>query len=137
MSVLKPAAIAVGSSPEPVLSVRDRAAARATARMRYEQKAKMARLFVVLSLFLILLGAALMAGGRAFIDPLLHAAAAQREIHRVGDVVLTMADGAFCRHMSFDNKTGEVAGNAVERCGQFHGNGEKRAINGFSWGTTR
>jgi hypothetical protein len=134
MSVLKPVAVTAGPSHRPAFSLRERAAARALARMRYEQQAKTARLVIVLSLFLVLLAAALMIGGRSFIDPLLHAAAAKREANRVGDVVLTMPDGAFCRHLSFDNRTAEVAGNAVERCGQIHGKGEKRATNGFSWG---
>jgi hypothetical protein len=135
MSVLKPVAVTAGSSQPPALSARERAAARALARMRYEQQAKMARLITVLSLFLVLLAAALTIGGRTFIDPLLQAAAAKREANRVGDVVLAMPDGAFCRHLSFDNRTSEFAGNTVERCEQTHGKGEKRAVNGFSWGS--
>jgi len=134
MSVLKPVAVTAGSLHRPAFPERERAAARAAARMRNEQQAKMARLIVVLSLFSVLLAAALMIGGRSFMDPLLHAAAAEREPHRVGDVVFTMPDGAFCRHLSFDNRTSEVAENTVEHCGQIRGKGEKRATNGFSWG---
>jgi hypothetical protein len=134
MTVLKPVAVTAGSLHGPALSVRERAAARAMARMRYEQRAKMARLIIVLSLFLVLLAAALTIGGRTFLDPLLKAVA-HREANRVGDVVLAMPDGAFCRHLSFDNKTLEFAGNTVERCEQIRGRGEKRAVNGFSWGS--
>jgi hypothetical protein len=129
MSVLKPIAVTAGS-----LSVRERAAARAAARLRYEQQAKLARLIIVLSLFAVLLAAALTIGGRTFIDPLLHAAAAQHETNRVGDITFAMPDGAFCRHLSFDNKTAEVAGNSVDKCAQIGGKPDKRAMNGFSWG---
>jgi len=48
--------------------------------------------------------------------------------------VLTMSDPSFCRHMSFDNATGEIARNSVEHCAQIQTNGPKRAANGFSWG---
>jgi len=135
MSVLKPVAATASSLHRSAFFMRERTAAHVRARRRYEQQAKTARLIIVLSLFFVVLAAALTIGGHTFIDPLLRAAATQREAHRVGDVVLTMPDGSFCRHLSFDNRTAEVAGNTVERCGQFHGNGQKRATNGFSWGT--
>jgi hypothetical protein len=72
----------------------------------------------VLSLFLVLLAAALLVGGRAVIDPMLKAAADEREAHRMADIVFTMPDGAFCRHWRFDNKTAELREGTIQRCGQ-------------------
>ena len=83
---------------------------------RDEQHAKAVRTGIVLSLFLVLLMAALLVGGRALIDPLLQSAGADREENRVGEIVYTMPDGAFCRHLAFDNVTGEVTERAVEQC---------------------
>jgi len=99
-----------------------------------EQHAKAARLTVVLSLFLVLLLAALMVGGRAVIDPLLQAAAETREAKRLGEVIYTMPDGQFCRHLSFDNMTADLTEGAVERCA--HEQPKKRvpAGVGFAWG---
>ena len=114
-----------------------RAAPRRTVRgRRDEQRAKMGRLAVVLSLFLALLAAALLVGGRAIIDPLLRAAAEAREANRVGDIVFTTPDGAFCRHLSFDNKTAELTESAVARCPEAkpRGNEPARSANGFAWG---
>lgn len=104
-----------------------------------EQHAKTARVAVVLTLFLVLLAAALLVGGRAFIDPLLQAAADAREANRVGDVVYTMPDGTFCRHLSFDNTTAELTGGTVERCAPDRSieqsTGRARATMGFAWGS--
>jgi hypothetical protein len=84
---------------------------------REEQHAKNTRVAIVLSLFLVLLAAALLVGGRAIIDPMLKAAADRREAHRMGDIVFTMPDGAFCRHLRFDNKTAELSEGTIQRCG--------------------
>ena len=83
---------------------------------RQERQAKTKRAAVVLSLFLALLAATLLVGGRTLIGPLLGRAAADREANRVGDVVLVMPDGNFCRHMSFDNNTAEVIEGGVQQC---------------------
>jgi hypothetical protein len=102
---------------------------------RDEREAKTTRLAVVLSLFLVLLAAALLVGGRTFIDPMLHAAAEAREAHRVGEIVFAMPDGAFCRRLSFDNQTAELTGGSVRRCAPGPANDSSRATNGFAWGT--
>jgi len=102
---------------------------------RDEREARTTRLAVVLSLFLVLLAAALLVGGRTFIDPMLHAAAEAREAHRVGEVVFAMPDGAFCRRLSFDNQTAELTGSTVRRCAQGSAPDSSRAMNGFAWGT--
>lgn len=101
---------------------------------RSEQRTKTARVAVVLSLFLVMLGAALLIGDHAVIDQLLRAATVQRETHRIGDIVFTMPDGVRCRHLSFDNKTAELSEGAVEQC--VHDLPDQRAAaRGFAWGT--
>jgi len=105
------------------------------ARARRDDGAKNKRLAVVLSLFLLLLAAAFLVGGHAAIDPLLQSAAT-REAKRIGDVVVSMPDGTFCRHLSFDNRTADLIEGAVEQC---PGNLVKKrahpaATSGFAWG---
>jgi hypothetical protein len=78
---------------------------------------------IILSLFLVLLAAALLTAGRAVIDPLLRAAAAARENHRLGEIVFSRPDGTFCRPLAFDKKTAPITEGAVEPCGM-----------GFTWG---
>jgi hypothetical protein len=115
-----------------------RPAVRRAARVRLdERQAKTARVAIILSLFLAFLAAALLVGGRAFIDPLLQSAAQARKAHQIGAVVFTMPDGAFCRHLSFNNVTAEVIESTVERCpGARPGRdglvGEKKS---FAWGS--
>jgi hypothetical protein len=109
-------------------------ARRSTRARRDEQRAKNARIAVVLSLFLLLLAAALLVGGRGVIDLLLRAAADEREAKRLGEIVYTMADGAFCRHLSFDNTTGELTEGAIEQCAHNLSKERTRAAIGFAWG---
>jgi hypothetical protein len=92
------------------------------------------RIAIVLSLFLGLLAVTLLFGAPALLDPVLRPTAT-REASRVGDVLFMLPDGSFCRHLSFDNRTAQLTGGAVERCEQvrFHGAG-RAAANGFSWG---
>jgi hypothetical protein len=101
---------------------------------RDEQHTKTLRVTVVFSLFLALLAAALLVGGRTVIDPLIRAAADGREAKRVGEIVYTMPDGTFCRHLSFDNATGELMESAIKQCE--HNIAKARASDamGFAWG---
>jgi hypothetical protein len=104
---------------------------------RNKDQTKNGRLFIVLTLFLALLAPASLVGGRAIIEPMLRAAAeAEHEANRVGDIVFAMPDGAFCRHLSFDNRTAELSGSAVSRCPQAnpHVREWSRASPGFAWG---
>ncbi len=93
------------------------------------------RAIIVSTLFLVLFTTAIMFGGRAAIDPLLQMVTAARHSGTVGDIVLPMPDGKFCRHMSFDNKTSEMNEGGIEPCpddilrGQF-----RRSGRSFSWG---
>jgi hypothetical protein len=96
-----------------------------------ERQTKAGRLALVLSLLLVLLAAALLIGGRAVIDPLLRAAAADREAHRLGEIVFNMP-GTVCRHLSFDNKTAAITEGAVEPCAQDQP--QANGAMGFAWG---
>jgi hypothetical protein len=86
------------------------------------------------ALFLVLIAATLLMGGRTVIDPLLRAAAQKRETHRMGDIVMSSPDGKLCRHLSFDNKTAELTEGAVEHCTVGLPRVNAAAVRGFSWG---
>jgi hypothetical protein len=99
-----------------------------------DDRAKSGRVIVVSSVFLTLLAAALMIGGHAAIDPLLQSAMQTRDTKGTGAVVYTMPDGIFCRHMSFDNVTAEIAEGPIERCGDDIA-ARPRSSRGFAWRT--
>jgi hypothetical protein len=126
----------VGMGTGARVAAADRLIARPRAsRARFEEeRAISGRLVIVASLFLAFMAAALLAGGRAAIDPLLKSAMAARAARGAGDVVYTMPDGIFCRHMSFENTTAEVAEGAVERCRTDIARDRGRAVRGFAWG---
>ena len=89
---------------------------------------------IVSSLFLVLFTAALLIGGHAAIDPILQSAVDARETKGTGDVVVTMPDGIFCRHMSFDNVTAEIMEGGIERCTKDIAGNRPRTGRGFAWG---
>lgn len=104
------------------------------ARARRED-ATSVRAVIVSTLFLVLFTTGILFGGHAAVDPLLRMVTAAHHSEAVGDIVLPMSDGKFCRHMSFDNTTAEMNAGAVEPCpddilsGQF-----RRTGRGFTWG---
>ena len=111
------------------------------------KKAKQARLsddgatstraVVASSVFIVLLAATLLVGGRAAIDPFLRSAMATRDARGNGDIVMTMPDGKFCRHMSFDNATASMVEGTVEPCMTDitrDSSGPVSAPGGFAWG---
>jgi hypothetical protein len=101
----------------------------------YDERAKSGRVIIVSSLFLTVIAATLMMGGHAAIDPLLQSAMAAREPKGTGDIVMTMPDGIFCRHLSFDNVTAEINEGAIERCPDDIARNRARSSNhGFAWG---
>ena len=110
--------------------------ARGLSRIRLqEQRAQSAGIAIVYSLCFVLIAAALLVGGQAVIGPMLRNAIAAREAKGTGDVVYTMPDGVFCRHMSFDNITAEVTEGAIERCPEGPARGPSSgAAARFSWG---
>jgi hypothetical protein len=71
---------------------------------------------IVFSLFLVLFAATVLIGGHAAIDPLLQSADEVHDARTPADVVYAMPDGEFCRHMSYDNVTGEQTGGSIRRC---------------------
>jgi len=99
-----------------------------------DERAVSGPIVMVASLFLALLAGALLTGGHSAIDPLLRAATAAREARGVGEIVYTMPDGVFCRHMSFDNTTAEVVDSRVERCRTDIAGDRIRPARGFAWG---
>lgn len=120
------------------IAAADHAAARLRARKimrakRDERRAKSVRIAIVVSFFLVLLAAAVLVG-QAVIDPLLRSAAAARDGKRTGEIVYSMPDGSFCRHLSFDNETAEVTEGAVEQCPSDLPRGRARAERNFAWG---
>jgi hypothetical protein len=94
---------------------------------------------IVSSLFLVLFAATLLVGGHAAIDPLLQSAlqsvAEEHDSRSKGDIVYTMPDGVFCRHMSYDNVTGEQTGGSLQRCDGDIVRDGGRANRHFTWQT--
>lgn len=105
-----------------------------------ENRATSARAVIASSLFLMLFASALLIGGHAALDPLLQSAIQARQAKGAGDVVFAMPDGIYCRRLSFDNTTAEVAEGAIERCPDGvsweHGvaRDRSRSRGGFAWG---
>lgn len=125
---------AAALSAPPARAGGGRSPVRRTARPRRgEPQVKTSSVAVVLSLFLVLIVAAFLMGGRAVIDPLLQAAAHERESHRMGDIVMSTADRRLCRHLLFDNKTAEIIEGSVGQCPAEPAR-ERRTARGFSWG---
>jgi len=114
------------------VSVTALARRRSRARMD-EERARSGRVVIVSSLFLVLFTAALLVGGHAAIDPLLQSAVNARETKGTGEVVVTMPDGIFCRHLSFDNVTAEITEGGIERCASDIAGNRPRPGRGFAW----
>ncbi|HTV36733.1 MAG TPA: hypothetical protein VMF12_09900 [Xanthobacteraceae bacterium] len=101
---------------------------------RDEKRANSVGVAITTSLLFVLLMAAILVGGHAAIAPLLGRAVAVRDSKGVGDVVYTMPDGVFCRHMSFNNTTAEVTESGVEPCPDRIGAGSRPSSTRFEWG---
>jgi hypothetical protein len=100
-----------------------------------DERAKSARVVIVASLFFVLLAATLLIGGHAALDPLLQSAVDARQSQGVGEVVYTMPDGVFCRHVSFDNVTAGVTERALEHCPNDIAGQRLRPSRSFAWPT--
>jgi hypothetical protein len=109
-------------------------AARPSRTLRDENGATSSRAVIVSSLFLVLLASALLIGGHAALDPLLQSAIEARAAKGIGAVVYPMPDGIYCRRVSFDNTTAEIAETAIERCPDDIVGQRIRASQGFAWG---
>ena len=109
--------------------------ARRTARARSDEKrATSLRAAIASAFFLISLAMALLLGGHAAVAPLLRTVIAARETKSTGDILYTMPDGVFCRHMSFDNATAELVEGAIEHCPSEIVRDRARTSRGFAWG---
>lgn len=89
-------------------------------------------------MFIVLLAAALLFGGHAAVDPFLHRSADALDARGSSDVVVTMPDGKFCRHMSFDNTTASMVEGTIEPCKvditRDRGSAASTPPRGFAWG---
>ena len=92
------------------------------------------RAIIAASLFLGLFAGCFLVGGHAAIAPMLRSAAAARDATVVGDVVLPMPGGKFCRHMSFDNTTAEIAEGPIEQCPEKIARFRTPNSRSFAWG---
>jgi hypothetical protein len=92
------------------------------------------RAVIASSAFLVLFAGTLLIGGHAAIDPLLRSVTAARETMAVGNIVYTMPDGKFCRHMSLDNATAEMTEGAIAPCQDDIVRNRPRDSRGFAWG---
>jgi len=101
---------------------------------RDEKRTNSVGLAITTSLLFALLAAAILVGGRVAIAPLLRHAVATRDAKGIGDVVYTMPDGVFCRHMSFNNATAEVSEGAIEPCPPPIGGDRRANASKFEWG---
>jgi hypothetical protein len=118
----------------------DRIRSNAGARARQDEwRTKKARVVILISIFLVFIAAAVLISCRAFIGSMIRAAAEARQMNRVGEVVFTLPDGAFCRRLAFDNKTAEVSESTVDRCPEARPRGRKKEVDtstkGFAWGS--
>jgi hypothetical protein len=97
------------------------------------------RAVIASSAFLVIFASTTLVGGHAAIGPLLRSMAKTRDTNNTGDIVYPMPDGQFCRHLSFDNTTAELAETTVGPCpnsvirnalrDRFH------SARSFNWGT--
>ena len=94
------------------------------------------RAVIATSVFIVLLSAAILVGGHAAIDPFLHPALETADARGSSDVVVTMPDGKFCRHMSFDNTTASMVEGTIVPCTVDIARDKRPAVTqerGFAW----
>lgn len=102
---------------------------------RDEKRANSLALIVTTSLLFILIASALMVGGHAAIGPLLSRSVPTGEANTTGDIVYTMPDQVFCRHMTFDNATGSINEGVTKRCEDSSDGADQSASTWFKWNT--
>jgi hypothetical protein len=74
-----------------------------------------ARFAIAFSLFLALLATSFLVDGHAVFETLQSAVTPEEQKH-VGEVIYSLPDHAYCRHMSFDNETSQLAAGNVTPC---------------------
>ena len=95
---------------------------------RDEERANSLALVITVSLFVVLFASALMVGTHLQIGPVRRTTT--REANIAGEIVYTMPGGILCRHMTFDNATGEISKADIERC---PGDADAPRSTGFKW----
>lgn len=101
---------------------------------RHEARANSLGLIITTSIFFVLLAATIMFGGHAAIGPLLKRAVGTPSPTASGDLVFAMPDGMFCRHMSYDNATGNLVEEGIVRCPERPGGKKSFESPEFKWG---
>lgn len=95
------------------------------------------RAVITSSAFIAFIAIALLVGGHAAIDPFLHSDGV-RDPRAASDVVVTMPDGKFCRHMIFDNATASMVEGTIAPCKiditRDSGSAAPTPPRGFAWG---
>ena len=130
------AAVRAGNAPGWLAAAGRRGGLRAHAGggRRDDRQARSTVVVIAFSLFFLLMVGGLLIGGRAVIDPLLQSAAEAREANRTAEIVFPMPDGTFCRYMSFDNATAQVAFGDVTACPADIRGRSIRPRRAFAWG---
>ncbi len=99
-----------------------------------DERAQSLALAITTALLFVLIAGAVMFGGRAAIEPLMHHNTT-RELDGSGEVVYAMPDSVFCRRMAFDNTTAEITRANVEPCpAAIGGTGAPSSAGEFKWG---
>jgi hypothetical protein len=88
------------------------------------------RFVIAFALFLVLLAASFLVDGRVVIETVQSAVATQPDEH-VGEVFYALPDKAYCRHLSFDNATGDLISGNVAPCPR---EVARRTQTDFAWG---
>ena len=92
------------------------------------------RAVIAASFFVVLLVGTILIGGHAAVDPVLRMAINARDNTGKADILYSMPDQNYCRHMSFDNATNEMIEGDVERCPDDLINQHTHSTQGFAWG---
>jgi hypothetical protein len=100
---------------------------------RNEGRVNSLALIVTTSLLFVLVISALLVGHNAVFGPFLNRETSAADRNSIGDIVYTMPDGVFCRHMSFDNVTGAVRESGMERCAELSEGPEPGGSTTFKW----
>jgi hypothetical protein len=92
------------------------------------------RAVIASAFFVVLIVGTILIGGHAAVDPILRMTAAARDNTGRADILYSMPDQNYCRHMSFDNATNEMVEGDVERCPDDIINQHTHTTQGFAWG---
>lgn len=77
---------------------------------------KVTRVVIICGFFAALMGIASLVGVQKMIDTSRREAEALSDSHRVSRVVYTLRDKTFCRHVSFDNVSGQISEEGTRLC---------------------